>query len=97
MLLVGQCSCEIIGADLGSIFVVDSQTLGSAASLLRGGLVACGALVASALCLMLKPAAEGKVDVFLTTDLAEGGDARAILEAVGRAGLGLHLISQQPA
>ena len=36
-------------------------------------------------------------EVFLATDLVEGGDARAILEAVERAGLGLHLVGQQPA
>lgn len=35
-------------------------------------------------------------EVFLARDLSEGGDARAILEAVGRARLGLHLVSQHP-
>ncbi len=32
-------------------------------------------------------------EVFLARDLSEGGDARAILEAIGRAQLGLHWIS----
>lgn len=36
-------------------------------------------------------------EVFLASDLSKGGDARAILEAVGRARLGLHLVGQQPA
>jgi hypothetical protein len=36
-------------------------------------------------------------EVFLARDLSEGGDARAILEAVGRAQLGLHLVCPHPA